>query len=209
VAKLDGGNLEPLYATLFGGAGDDAAWGIDLLEDGRPVLAGGTKSPDLPTTSGAIQSKSGGGGDAFVAVLSADGSRVDYCTYFGGSGEDSAGYDGSPIKVDSTGQIWFVGLTDSTDLPTIAPLQSVFGGGDQDGFLAVLGLTQGPRFATYIGGEGRDLAEGLALAPDGGVLVTGLTSSQRLPFPSAPPSIYGGGPFDNLLVRIQARHPGQ
>ncbi|HUG81917.1 MAG TPA: hypothetical protein VML01_09655 [Bryobacterales bacterium] len=209
VAKLSGSNLELLYATFFGGAGEDAVWGIDILDDGRPVFAGGTKSPDLPTTAGAIQSKSGGGGDAFVAVLSDDGSSVDYCTYFGGGGEDSAGFDGSTIKVDSTGQIWFVGLTDSTDLPTKAPLQSVFGGGDQDGFVAALHLTEGLRFATYIGGEGRDLAEGLALSPTGGVLVTGLTSSQRLPFSLTPPSRYAGGPFDNLLVRIQARRAGQ
>lgn len=205
VAKLSGDRLKPLYATFFGGSGEDAAWGIDLFEDGRPAIVGATKSSDLPTTEQALQQKPAGGGDAFVTVLSADGSRVDYCTYFGGSGEDSAGYDGSVVRVDSNGNLWFVGLTDSADFPKVAALQSQYGGGDKDGFVAALHIERGLKFATYIGGEGRDLAEGLTLASDGSVWVTGLTSSRRLPFPLTLQSTNAGGRFDNFLVRIHPR----
>lgn len=202
VAKLARDNLEPLYTTLVGGSGADAVWGIDLLNDGRPVIAGGTDSPDLPTTPGVPQQKLGGEGDAFVAVLGPDGSRVEYCTYLGGSGEDSVGFDGSVVRVDSTDHIWIAGLTASTDFPTAAALQPQYGGGDQDGFVAALHIEAGLKFATYVGGDGRELAEGLTLASDGAVWVTGLTNSQRLPFPLTFQSTYAGGRFDSFLVRI-------
>ena len=46
VAKLSPGSLELLFATLVGGTGVDALWGVDLLSDGRPVIAGTTSSAD-------------------------------------------------------------------------------------------------------------------------------------------------------------------
>ena len=203
VAKFAGEDLDLVYSTLIGGSGDDAAWGLDLFADGTPVIGGTTNSLDLPTTKCALQPKNAGGDDAFIARLDAAGSTLEYSSYLGGRGEDSAGYDGSIMEVDRHGRVWLVGQTNSTDFPTIGAPQRVFGGGDRDGFVAILDLQTGLQFSGYIGGEGRDLAEELALGSDGSVWVTGLTSSRKLPFPLALQPTYGGGRFDSFLVRLR------
>jgi hypothetical protein len=53
------------------------------------------------------------------------------------------------------------------------------------------------RYATYFGGKGFDILEGLAIAPDGIVWATGLTSSQGLATPD-----YRGGKSDAVLVKL-------
>ena len=202
-AKFVGEDLKLVYSTFLGGSGDDAAWGIDLLADGTPVIGGTTNSVDFPTTEGAFQLKHAGGDDAFIAHLDSAGSVLEYSSYLGGSGEDSAGYDGSIIEVDRDGRDWLVGQTNSIDFPTIGAPQSAFGGGDRDGFVAVLDFQAGLQFAGFIGGEGRDIAEGLTLGSDGSVWVTGLTSSRKLPFPLTLQPTHGGDRFDSFLVRLQ------
>ena len=62
VAKFSAASLELLFSTFFGGAGMDAVWGVDLLSDGRPVIAGTTSSEDLATTEDAFQRTLAGAG---------------------------------------------------------------------------------------------------------------------------------------------------
>ncbi|MBI1355761.1 MAG: hypothetical protein GC160_15585 [Acidobacteria bacterium] len=204
VAKLSKASLNVMFSTLVGGTGVDAVWGVDLLTDGRPVVAGSTNSTDLPTTEDAFQRTNGGADDAFLAVLAATGKSIDYCSYFGGSGDDSAAYDGRPIVVDPENRIWFVGQTVSENLPTRHALQAA-PGGDSDGFIARLALDGTLDFASYLGGEGRDIAEGLSLSPTGRVWITGLTASNVLPFPLTLQRSHAGGRFDCFLVGLQLR----
>ncbi|MCB0628021.1 MAG: SBBP repeat-containing protein, partial [Saprospiraceae bacterium] len=42
-----------------------------------------------------------------------------YSTYLGGRGHDNA----TGIAVDAAGQVYLTGATESTDFPTVAPLQ--------------------------------------------------------------------------------------
>ena len=72
-------------------------------------------------------------------------------------------------------------MTASADLPVRDALQESYGG-QTDGFVAVFspGLSD-LRFGTYSGGSGRDILEGLDVAPDGTVAVTGLTFSDDYP----------------------------
>lgn len=204
VAKLSRDDLRLVYSTFFGGAGKDAVWGLDLLNNGGLVIAGTTTSDDLKTTTDAFQRIRRGGEDVFIASLSPAGTILDYCSYFGGTGADSAGYDGRSIAVDRENRIWLAGQTTSVDLPTRdAPQKQI--GGDTDGFVARLALGNGLEFATYIGGPGRDLAEGLALAPNGSVWITGLTASSGFPFPLVFQKEFGGGEFDCFLVRLNRK----
>ena len=145
--------------------------------------------------------------DAFIASLASTGKSIDYCSYFGGSGADSAAHDGRSIMVDGEDRVWLVGQTNSNDLPTREALQETFGG-NSDGFVAKLDLGQSLEFASYLGGEGRDIAEGLGLSPTGRAWITGLTSSAELPFPLALQPVYGGGEFDCFLVVRSACRPG-
>jgi photosystem II stability/assembly factor-like uncharacterized protein len=63
--------------------------GIALDSADNVIVAGGTRSVDFPTAN-PEQAANAGGSDAFVTILAADGSKWNYSTYYGGSGDDSA-----------------------------------------------------------------------------------------------------------------------
>ena len=86
-----GGNL--VWSTLFGGYLYDEVFDLAVDSTGAIVIAGETKSFDLPTTQGAYdRSIAISTGvlfyDAYVASISADGTQVLYGTYLGGSYND-------------------------------------------------------------------------------------------------------------------------
>jgi len=87
VAKFNsGGNL--LWATYYGGSGNEAGWGVDVDFNNNIYICGLTSSSNFPVSSGAAQQVySGGTYDAFV--LSLDGSgNLRWCTYHGSTLED-------------------------------------------------------------------------------------------------------------------------
>lgn len=161
VVRLDARSLAVEQTRYFGGSGNDSAWGVAVDRRGRVYLAGQTDSPDLPGAGRGYQKRLRGGVDAFVARL--DGPA----TYFGGSGKDEAGYDGQNIAIDGDGNIWVAGMTYSSDLAA----EGKYGGGDGDGFVVQFGAgLDRVRFASYAGGPGRELGEGIALIPGGAVM---------------------------------------
>ncbi|MYB52149.1 MAG: hypothetical protein F4X77_08115 [Acidobacteriia bacterium] len=183
LARLQLSSLAISFSTYIGGSGDDSGWGVAVDERGAPVVAGITDSEDLPVSDDAFQRTAQGGLDAFVARLDGPAFRTVRLTYYGGSQDDSSGFDGEDIKVDPSGRVWLVGLTASTDLPVLNAPQKSYGG-QTDGFVAAFsrGLTD-LRFGTYSGGSGRDILEGLDVGSDGTVAVSGLTFSDDHPMP--------------------------
>jgi hypothetical protein len=131
-------------------------------------------------TGGAFQTTAlGRDDDAFVAQLSADGSRLVYATYLGGSGIDYA----NGIAVDGQGQAYVTGGTDSSDFPvTGSAFQTTAPGGNDDAFVAQLNA-DGSRlaYATYLGGNNYDVANGIAVDGNGQAYVTGYTNSADFP----------------------------
>lgn len=183
LTRLRVSSLAISFSTYLGGSGDDSGWGVAVDEGGTPVVAGITDSQDLPVSDDASQRTAQGGLDAFVARLDGPAFSTVRLTYFGGSQDDSSGFDGGDIKVDASGRVWLVGLTSSADLPVLNALQKGYGG-QTDGFVAAFsrGLTD-LRFGTYSGGSGRDILEGLDVGADGTVAVSGLTFSNDYPMP--------------------------
>jgi hypothetical protein len=105
------------YSTYLGGSSIDGANAIAVAPDGTAFIAGGTFSSDFPTAH-PLQPNAGGPHDfpqdAFVAKISADGSQLLYSTYLGGSVTDVA----YGIAVDSLGQAYVAGETNSPNFPT-------------------------------------------------------------------------------------------
>ncbi|MDE0103945.1 MAG: hypothetical protein OXN89_16350 [Bryobacterales bacterium] len=183
LARIEVSDLTIAFSTYLGGSGDDSGWGVTVDGVGAPVVAGVTDSGDLPASDNAFQRMAHGGLDSFVATLDGSGYEHLRLTYFGGSQDDSSGFDGENVRVDSHGRVWLVGLTASADLPVRNAVQDSYGG-QTDGFVAVFS----PRltdlsFGTFCGGSGRDILEGITDTPSGTVAVTGLTFSNDHPMP--------------------------
>ena len=104
------------YSTYLGGSDIDIAYGIAVAPDGSAFIAGGTFSSDFPTAH-PLQPNAGGPKDfpqdAFVSKISPDGSTLLYSTYLGGKLTDIA----YGIAVDSLGEAYVAGTTDSPDFP--------------------------------------------------------------------------------------------
>jgi hypothetical protein len=205
LAKLRISGWKLLFSTYLGGSKMDAAYGLSLDSSGNPIVSGVTESADFATTAGAFQPRLRGSVDAFVTKLSADGSRILWSTYYGGSRANSDQFLGGSVDVDETGRVWLTGMTNSPDLPTRNPSQASYGGGDFDGFLAAFSPGGSKLcYGSFIGGSGHDILEGLA-AGNGKVYASGLSSSANLRQKrSQIQRGYGGGPYDAIVIGLDA-----
>lgn len=160
--------------TFIGGEEQDSGQGLAVDETGAVYVTGITWSKRLPVKGKVYQRQLQGAADIFVAKLDKS-LRPIWLTYFGGAGKDFAGYDGRSLALRANGDVVFAGSTESADLPLESAAQATYGGGESDGFLAVLTGDGGRlRYGTYWGGPGRDLLEGVALGPEGRVYATGI-----------------------------------
>jgi hypothetical protein len=87
-------------------------------------------------TPGALQPHHGGGkSDGWLAILNSDASRVLYCTYIGGGGDDMV----RGLALGAEDDLYLVGHTASRDFPVSAGCaQSKYGGGSGDAFVIKL-----------------------------------------------------------------------
>ncbi len=195
LTKIDSGGGNILFSTYLGGSGDDAANDIAIdPTDGSIVIVGTTASSNF-VTAHPIQASYGGGlSDAFVAKFTADGSVNQFCTFLGGSGDD----EGNGVAIDSSGNVFVTGSTDSTNFPISNPFQTNNAGG-KDAFVSKLNSTGSLLvYSTYLGGTGDDIGNGIAVDSTGNVYVTGSTASAN--FPTISPTILpvqavNGGPL--------------
>lgn len=142
---------------------------------GASYIAGYTDTNNLPALN-AVQSYNAGGNEAFVAKLNSLG-EIEYCTYFGGSGDDRA----YGIAVDSTGAAYIAGTTTSTNFPTRNPIQNALAGGRSAFVFKLNPAGNGLSFSTYLGGNGSDTAYGVAIDAMGNSYIVGDTTSMDFP----------------------------
>jgi uncharacterized repeat protein (TIGR01451 family) len=127
--------------------------------------------------------------DAFVAKINPNPqtggigqSSLIYSTYLGGSGDDH----GNAIDVDTSGNAYVIGSTDSTDWVSVGTgFQTKNGGGPHDAFIAKIGNLSGSvyplNYFTYLGGSGDDTGQDIKVDTVGTVHVVGSTTSTDLP----------------------------
>ncbi|MDQ3009335.1 MAG: SBBP repeat-containing protein, partial [Acidobacteriota bacterium] len=136
-------------------------------------VTGGTISFDFNTANPFQPNNSGGGFDAFLAKINAQGSQLAFSTYFGGTGVDVA----YGVAVDANNNGYITGNTFSTDFPTQNPLQAA-NGGNADAFVARFNDSgTGLVFSTYLGGTAGDFGRGIAVDANAQAYVTGRTAS--------------------------------
>ena len=192
VMKVDPTGSSLVYSTYLGGSGAEWGYAIAVDSGGNAYVTGITFSTDFPTTAGAFQPAGSSG--AFVTKLDPAGSALVYSTYLGN------GAQGRGIAVDGDGNAYVTGVTDSADFPTTAGAYQATYGGTQagsggDAFVTKLDPAGSALvYSTYLGGNGSDWGNGIAVDAAGNAYVTGTTS--WITFPTTPdafqPHSHGG-----------------
>jgi hypothetical protein len=193
-----------LGGSAAGGTGNvsnyDKANAIAVDSAGNVYVAGQTFSTDFPVTPGAFQTtnhtavaQNGDGVTAFVTKLNPTGSELIYSTYMGGSGGDV----GNAIAVDTTGNVYVAGMTESTDFPvTPGAFQTTnhaAANNNSNTFVSKLNPAGSALvYSTYLGGSGlsneivafTDKGNAIAVDAAGNAYVTGATFSTDFPVTS-------------------------
>lgn len=205
------------YSTYLGGYKRDVGLGIAVDNLGRAYVTGYTESPNFPTNNSLqgpdytytsfryltndgghnhfltgyyrtnyVGSRYQGNGDAFVTRFSADGASLEYSTFLGGTNQDI----GEGIAVDANYSAYVVGMTASTNFPTL----NAFANGAfylnnltnrsfvTDGFISKLSPSGDALvYSSYIGANNNDDALAVAVDTVMNAYVTGDTFSTNFP----------------------------
>jgi gliding motility-associated-like protein len=173
------GNL--LWATYYGGFGEESAYSVETDMNGNVFLTGWTKSQDFPVQNaggGSYNQPTFGGGfmDAFILKFQNNGTRL-WASYYGGSGQDQ----GYGLSTDLQGNLWITGKTDSPNFP-IQNTGTFFQGshaGESDAFILKFDNLGVRQWATYYGGTGSDEGHSISNDAVGNAFVSGETFSDN------------------------------
>jgi uncharacterized protein (TIGR03437 family) len=182
VTKLNVSGSALVYSTFL----DGAVSGIAVDPAGNAYITGQTTGFPLVNP---LQSKFSG---SFVAKINASGSALVYATYLGGTGPSNSGL---AIAVDTGGNAYVTGVTDSSDFPTVNAIQPKYAGGlcdyqgpcsPSDAFVAKINATGSALiYSTYLGGSGDEAGRAIAVDSAGNAYVTGGTGSTNFPIANA------------------------
>jgi hypothetical protein len=198
VAKFNPSGSALIYSTYLGGPlGRDMPSAIAVDGSGSVYVTGQTSAGDFPTTTGAYQKGTAGGG-SFVAKLAPGGSALAYATYV-------LGATTSAIAVDPDGRVLLTGAANSAFVTTAGAFQPASRSpAGTNAFAARLEANgRAMSFATFLGGAASDVGTGVAVAPDGSVVVAGHTTSHDFPVRNAQqPSLAGSK--DGFVARLDS-----
>jgi hypothetical protein len=171
-----------IYSTYLGGNNFDVGNGIAVDSSGDAYVVGTTSSANFPISSSTVfQPTFGGNTDAFVAKLDPSGSHLLYSSFLGGSDYDY----GLSIALDQFGNAYVTGSTQSTNFPTLNPVQSG-NAGNGDAFVTKVNpQATALVYSTYLGGSSADSGQGIAVDLGGSAYVVGFTYSTNFPTFSA------------------------
>lgn len=159
IAKLDPTGSTLLYGTYFGGDVYDLVENVVVDSAGVVFVLGRTTSNDLPVTAGVVQSAKGDSlnpnpylSDLFVMRLSDELTRIDACTYLGGTDSEYSRlflvYDANTLLI--------VSATESPDYPTIGFEPDKFQGTLDVVYSVISKSFDRLYFSEYFGGDARE-----------------------------------------------------
>lgn len=200
VSKVGPEGTELEFSRYLGGA--DLEGGGVLADRGDGVAVALTTYSRRLTTTGFQPRFGKGKNDAYVALLSSDGT-LEAASYLGGSGTENV----TAAGVDAGGALYVVGATGSADFPVRNAFQRRFGGrSDDDQYMAEGFVTKiepdlsALVFSSFFGGGRDDGVGGVAVA-DSGAWLAGTTYSRDLPVRRALDRTWNGA-ADGWLARI-------
>jgi uncharacterized protein (TIGR03437 family) len=173
VAKLNPkGSL--VYVTILNLAQVEA---VTVDSEGSTYIVSSGLLGSVPVTTTFLSPQATGG--VFIGKLNPSGSAFLYSVLVGGD----RGGTGEDIAVDTEGNAYVTGLTESSDFPvTPGAIQPRLGGEGIDAF--ALKLRRDGRallYSTYLGGSRSDWGESIAVDGAGHIFVAGSTNSTDFP----------------------------
>jgi hypothetical protein len=196
IAKIPPAGGAFTYFTYLGGTFDDGGNGIAVDPAGNAYVTGVSSSQNFPTLNPIQAVPENFSDSAFVTKLGPTGAIV-YSTYLSGIASDV----GLDIAVDAAGRALVVGITASTNFPSVNASQP-FLRGFNDVFVAKLAASGSSLvYSTYLGGNDWEQAQGLpdfspalsvTLDAGGNAYVSGVTQSVDFPSVNALEP-FGGG----------------
>ena len=205
VTKLNAAGTAAVYSTYIGGVGSDEGLSLAVDLAGSAYVTGFTNSPDFPVTQGSLQTTHGGGAtDAFVVKLDAVGAGLSYSTYLGGI-LDEEGYG---LSVDTGGNAYVAGVTDSANFPTHSGFQTAKSSGS-DAFVSKLNFTgTALSYSTFAGGGGLDWAFAVFADASGNAYLAGATNSSDFPTTTGSVQAAPGGNSDGFVTKMNTNAAG-
>jgi MYXO-CTERM domain-containing protein len=207
VVKLAAGGGALVYSTFLGSADTSVGKGIAVDAAGNAyvtgnvvvTVAGGGR---FPTTTGAFQTTAPLGTHPYIAKIDPAGSTLVYASYLHGAANANESAGG--VAVDSTGNAYVTGWSNSTTFPTTAGAYQPTLAGNNDVFVTKLDATGAAlAYSTFIGGTASDVAHAIAITPAGQAFVAGETTSMDFPTtPDAPQGAFGGGTYDAFVATL-------
>ena len=167
------------FCTIIGGPKDDTPNGVVLMPDGSMIIAGVTTG-SFPTTSGAYCASYANYG-FFAMRLNASGDKLLFST-IGPHGESVDSL--YAFTVDSRGNIYLVGGSNSTDFPTTWDAVNSSCDGYHNPYLVVLS-DNGTRlsYSTFVHSDGRSEFRAISLnGKEDRLAMVGYTFSTDFPF---------------------------
>ena len=166
------------WSTYFGGGNRDE--GIDITgSEGNLIICGTTaeRGALFPLKAEYKGTKGDFETDMFLARIQNGGAPL-WSTFFGGSDDDYA----TGVTIDSKNDITLVGWTRSTDIKDTDNSFQPNNAGGIDGVVAKFSPTGTPRWISYLGTAGRDLAMDVTALPNNDNLVV-LGETHHTSFP--------------------------
>jgi hypothetical protein len=196
LAKFNSSGLR-LWATYYGGSGNDAGKSVALDQSGNVYLAGNAGSPNNISTPGCHQFTNAGFGDAFLVKFDNSGVRQ-WGTNYGGSGND----DGGHVGVDALGNVFLSGDAQSANGYTTAGCYQPTYGGLIDAFAAKFSSAGVRVWGTYYGGTQTDRGWAMCLDQFGNIyLGAEAASTGVIATVGSHQPVLGGG-IDGYLVKF-------
>ncbi len=180
VTKFDPAGSTLAYSTCLGGKTNvTQGHAIALDKAGNVFVAGLTSATDFPlvnpfqATCNVCNLDKG-----FISKLNAAGTALVYSSYLGGSKSDEV----EGIAVDSAGNAYLTGSTESTDFPTVNAIMPTAPNGFYMGFVSKVNSAGSALvYSTYLGGASGDIGHSIAVDSSGNAYIVGQTSSVNFP----------------------------
>lgn len=176
VLKMSADGRRLLFYTILGRNGWDAGVALAVDREGSILVGGMTRSASFPLKNQFQSELKAIFDNGFVTRITADGRSIVHSSYLGGSNSEAI----YSVTVDSEGNAYFAGNSQSNDFPLVKPLQARSGGG-MDGIVSKVGPDGQLLFSTYLGGESLDSFRGIAWREDDTVFVTGESKGTTFP----------------------------